>query len=190
MSSINTSSKNIYNTIYEKLVYFKEHFIWFNCIIMVWPYSVIENFTDCIRIKDWNGNFYEIGNNRIENGYFDIWWYDCQYIWIENYLTISFKNKKFHTTYFWNIKEYIKNNEINIAKYFTGEIEKDLRRILEKFSGNFDFTIKELSEIILPNTKEIILSEVLVKFKENASKVADLFEDKTIKTTLFKLFKS
>lgn len=119
----------------------------------------------------------------------NIGWYDCYYMITEDTIDFTFKNYRYSTTFFWEVEEFIKANESIIAWFFASKIDIEVKAIMKEFTDNFNKTISKLKEVVLPHTKDMLLSEVIEVFKDNITKVAKLFSDASIKNTLLNLFK-
>ena len=104
-------------------------------------------------------------------------------------ITVKFKEYKFSTTFHGDADAFIKNNKWMFQDYFFNQIDADVDEIMKDFRKNFEKTLKSLKSLVLPSTKDLLLWKVIEEFKFNIIKVADLFEEKSVKSTLLNIFK-
>lgn len=118
-----------------------------------------------------------------------IWKLMCNVAYDWEDVKVYFKDWSFETSYFWDIDEFIKANQTMIQSYFFSKIDILVNQIMNRFTENFDRTLSELKWVVLPATKDLLLTKVVEEFKNNTIKVANLFEEVSVKNTLLNIFK-
>ena len=138
-----------------------------------------------------SGRFPFSSAHKVKDKTINIWWYNCEIFddKINNKVTIKFKNYECQYSYYWNMDDFIKNNETMIGNFFNDKIDKEVKWIMNEFTNNFSITVEKLKKVVLPNTKDLLINDVLDVFKNNIVKVANLFSDSSIKSVLLNLFK-
>lgn len=115
-------------------------------------------------------------------------WYECECLNTKEYVHITYNGKKFMYPYFWDFNEWIKNNSPMISAQIENELEKRINTIMSELSTSFEKTIEELGKIKQDRTKPILLAKVMEHISGDVKKLADMFEEPTIKNSLTKLF--
>lgn len=173
----------------------------------IWRYKKgervsIKNYTGVYTVKNWPDSDWDY---RVEEktGYYkanilkrvtekkmNIWWYECKIDSYKEAFSVIYKDYVYKWTFDGkDVDSAIRKQEGIIAEYFAWKMDLETEAIMKEFSESFTKTVKKLEGVILPHTKELLVSQVLGTFKDNIAEVAELFEEKSIKNALLSIFK-
>lgn len=142
-------------------------------------------------IKDWN--FVFVHHNIIEsilthNKTINLDWLELNLQISGEQLILKWRWYEYQTTFFGNEDDFIKRNSNIIWEFFNNKIEAEANESIAKLKKQFKKTKGELKGLILPQTKELLLSNFIEVVGEELKEVAELFEDSTVRSSLLNLF--
>lgn len=161
---------------------------WYNYHYLIWTIDSQYAIWDQVRMIKKSTTSEKIKEKWIERKF---WGFSCSYIYDKENVTIieSDNNWEYKTTYYGDLELFLRNVEKLVEGAFLAETDKKVNGLMEVFERQASTLIKELSLLIAPITKPLIMASAVKSVTSVLDKLEEEFKGGTFSGLINKLKK-